>query len=74
VIEWDPAARVAVLNIADPLESSETMPSIPVPSLNWTLPAGVKPIVEATVAVSVTVCPVEEGFGELESEVEVAAG
>jgi hypothetical protein len=60
LMEWLPAARVLVENVATPLVTATPLASTVLPSLNDAAPdaAGV------TVAVKVTLCPVVAGFSE----------
>jgi hypothetical protein len=61
VIEWLPSASDDVLSAAPPLESGD-VPSDVAPSKNSTLPVATDGV---TVAVSVTLSPTTEGFGEV---------
>ena len=62
MIVLDPTGRVNVVNVAMPLLSA-ALPSVVVPFLNVTVPVGT-PAEEVTVAVKVTVCPEDDGFGD----------
>src|SRR5207247_9079441 len=66
-----PVARVDTLSEALPL-TSVAVPSTVAPSRNVTVPVGT-PVAEVTVALSVTACPVVEGFGVEVRVVVVAA-
>jgi hypothetical protein len=60
VREWLPTARVEVTKVELPL-LSVVVPMVTPPSLKVTVPAAVE---GTTVAVRVTSCPKEAGFGE----------
>ena len=55
-MEWDPKAKVEVLNVARPEPSSDPEPKVVEPSLNVTVPVGVPEpgALAVTVAVKVT--------------------
>jgi hypothetical protein len=71
VSEFAPEGRVDVIRTAVPVESRVSVPSDVVPLKNSTEPVGVPcpELSAATVAVSVTVCPEVDGFGDGESMV-----
>jgi hypothetical protein len=62
MIELVPTPRPVVVRVATPL-TSVAVPTVAVPFLNVTLPAG-DPTADDTVAVSVTGCLYEEGFSD----------
>jgi hypothetical protein len=73
VIECDPTDSFDVVSVALSVESSVPVPSVDVPSLNVTIPAGLPPV-DDTIAVNVTDCLLPEGFtDELSAVVVVAA-
>ncbi len=74
MIECDPTESDDVLKLAAPLVS-ETVPRDVVPSIKVTLPVAVPAPGDCaeTVAVKVTACPSEEGFGAAVTLVVVAA-
>jgi hypothetical protein len=55
---------VAIENVAMPLPFKDEDPSAVVPSINFTVPVGVTPVPEITVAVNVTDWLMEDGFDE----------
>jgi len=63
VIEWDPCAKVEVVNVAMPPDSVP-VPSVVAPSRKVTVPDGLPApgATTATVAVKVTLCPTVDGF------------
>ena len=66
-MSWLPtpsAEVVKVAVVAPPLVASVPVPSVALPSLNVTVPVGVPEVLEATVAVKVTLWPEEDGFAE----------
>ncbi len=71
---WEPTASDDVLKVAVPLVSA-TLPRDVVPSIKVTLPVAVPVAGDTaeTVAVKVTDCPSEEGFGAAVTLVVVAA-
>ena len=72
MIDWVPAAKVVVVNVATPLAFKFAAPSV-VPSRNVTVPVGtLLPDCGATVAVNVTLCPVVICAAEAVSVVVVA--
>ena len=54
VIACDPAASVVVEKVATPAALSVPFPRVVVPCLNDTLPVGIAPVDEVSVAVKVT--------------------
>jgi hypothetical protein len=62
VIVLDPSGSVDVVNVATP-PLSVAGPRVVAPFLNVTVPVGT-PAEEVTVAVKVTVCPEDDGFGD----------
>jgi hypothetical protein len=71
-MEWDCAAKVALMNEAEfPL--SAILASIVLPSLNVIVPVGVPEVAGCTVAVNVTDFPYTDGFAEETREVVVGA-
>ena len=60
MIEWVPAARTDVVNVAWPLTLSKADPSVVTPSMNVTAPVGTPD--PATVAVKFTGAPKVEGL------------
>ena len=65
--------RLDTPRVATPEAFNVPVPSVAAPSLNVTVPAFgvVGPLVFATVAVNVLLCPKTDGFTELESAVVV---
>jgi hypothetical protein len=74
VIECVPSASVEIANVVF-LLLSVPVPSVVLPSLNVTVPAGLPApgAIGVTVAVNVTVSPLMDGFNEDTTEIEVAA-
>jgi len=68
-----PLLSVDVLKVAVPLPSRVAVPSVVLPSLQLTVPLGVTPVDEVTLAVNVTSCPTLDGFGDEPSTVVVEA-
>jgi len=66
VIEWAPSARLEVLIAAEPAESA-AVPRDVAPSKNSTVPVAEEGV---TVAVSDTLWPTTDGFGELVTDVD----
>jgi hypothetical protein len=73
VILCEPNASEEVVNVATPLPFRVPVPSVVPLSLNVHVPVGVPPEPE-TVAVQVTVCPTNAGFGAQVSVVVVDDG
>jgi hypothetical protein len=72
-MECEPAASELVVKVACALPLSAPVPSVVAPSLNVTVPVGVKPLVLVTVAVKVIDWPKTElGADELTLEVVAA--
>lgn len=71
-MEWDWAARVALVNEAV-FPVSATVASVAAPSLNVMVPVGVPEVAGCTVAVKVTDFPYTDGFAEETREVVVGA-
>ena len=66
-------AREEAVNVADPEESSDTVPSAVAPSRKVTVPVGtLEPEEGWTVAVKVTACPRTEGLAEEDTATELA--
>ena len=60
MIDWVPAGKELVLNVATPLAFKVPVPRVVVPSRNVTEPVGtLLPLCGVTVAVNVTLCPFE---------------
>ena len=68
-MEWLPNASADVLiDAVPPLNGA--LPSDVAPSKNWTVPVAVAGV---TVAVTVTLCPTTDGFGDVATAVELPA-
>ena len=73
VIECAATANEEAVNVADPEELSESVPSVVVPSRKVTVPVGTpEPEEGLTVAVNVTACPKTEGLADEATATEVA--
>jgi hypothetical protein len=71
---WLPPVSVAGEKVAVPAPDRLAVPNVVVPpSRNVTVPVGVPLACGVTVAVNVTVCPIGDGFIELDTAVDVAA-
>ena len=74
VIERLPPASNEVVNVATPFTSTVPVPSVAAPSINVTVPSGIRKLVSLTVAVKVTDCPKVDGFNEDSTVVVVGPG
>jgi hypothetical protein len=73
LIVCDPTDSEGVMNTAVPNAFNGDDPRTVLPSLKVTVPAGIPPVDEITVAVKVTACPTDEGLTEDVSVVVVVA-
>ena len=71
VMLFVPVLNAAVVNVATPLAFTAELPSVEVPSINFTVPVGMIPVNELTVAVKVTDALSVEGFSDEVSAVVV---
>ena len=72
VILCEPAASVAMLNVAVPFDNA-AVPMLVVPSSRVTVPEGVKPAAAVTVTLNVTDCPALIWLADAERVVVVVA-